>query len=99
MSLLPRNVLQAAEADLMRRYRNKARAKTGEFELYAFHRDQVRKAKSIEELVSTALMQPSCGLASKKRNTKLLYGDGALLVAALKLLEAGRTSFLVQRNG
>lgn len=87
MSLLPQNVLQAAEADLMRRIRNKASARQGTFELYAFHREHVRKARTIRQLLVTALMQPRLGLRSKKRNTKLLYSDGALLVAALRLLQ------------
>lgn len=87
MSLLPQNVLQAAEADLMRRIRNKANAQRGTFEVYAFHREHVRRAKTIEQLLVAALMQPAAGLRSKKRNTKLLYGDSALLVAALRRLE------------
>jgi len=88
MSLLPQNVLQAAEADLMRRIRNKATAQRRTFEPYAFQRDHVRRAKTIRQLLVTALMQPQLGLRSKKRNTKLLYGDGALLVRALRLLQA-----------
>lgn len=87
MSLLPQNVLQAAEADLMKRIRNKASAKHGTFELYAFHREHVRKAKTIRHLLVIALMQPQSGLRSKKRNTRLLYSDGALLVMALRLLQ------------
>src|SRR5882762_178153 len=86
MSLLPQTVLQAAEADLMRRIRNRAYARLNKFELYAFHREHVRKAKTIRHLLVIALMQPQPGLHSKKRDTKLLYGDGALLVAALRLL-------------
>lgn len=88
-SLKPQNVLQAAEADLMRRYRNKryvgTRAKA--FEPYAFHRDQVRAAKTIKQLVRSALMCPDKGLKSKKKNTRMLYADGALLVAALRYLQ------------
>jgi hypothetical protein len=86
MSLLPQKVLQAAEADLMRRIRNKACAQRGTFELYAFHREHIRKAKTIRQLVVTALMQPELGMRSKKRNTRMLYGDGALLVKALRML-------------
>lgn len=93
MSLLPQNVLQAAEADLMRRIRNKGQARQAmsrpreKFEHYAFHREHVRRAKSIQQLVCAALMQPQPGLRSKKRNTRMLYGDAGLLVKALRLLE------------
>ena len=88
MSLLPQNVLQAAEADLMRRIRNKASAPRRTFEPYAFQREHVRRAKTIRQLLVAALMQPQPGLSSKKRNTRMLYGDGGLLVKALRLLQA-----------
>ena len=81
------NVLQAAEADLMRRYRNQGSSQRGAYEPYAFQRDHVRRAKTIEQLIRTALMEPLRGLKSKKKNTRLLYGDGGLLVAALHFLE------------
>lgn len=91
MSLRPINILQAAEADLMRRIRNKGSMQRGRmrrpFELYAFHRDHVRKARGVCDLLVTALMQPAVGLRSKKRNTKMLYGDGELLVKTLRLLQ------------
>ena len=87
MSLLPQNVLQAAEADLMRRIRNKVSARQGTFELYAFHRSHVRAAKTIEQLVTYALMHPQLGLVSHKRNTRVLYSDAVLLVRALRLLQ------------
>lgn len=101
MSLRPINILQAAEADLMRRIRNKGQYLQGmsrpreKFEPYAFHREHVRRAKTIEQLLVIALMQPAAGLRSKKRNTKMLYGDGALLVQALRLLQTAATEEFV----
>ncbi len=87
MSLLPQNVLQAAEADLKRGIRSKSRWQRASCKPYTFHREHVRRAKTIKQLLVTALMQPQAGLSSKKRNTKLLYGDGVLLVRALRLLQ------------
>jgi hypothetical protein len=85
---LPQNVLQAAEADLMRRYRNQdSLCPKGQYEHYAFHRAHVRMAKSIKQLVRLALMDPARGLKAKKKNTLMLYRDGALLAAALRYLQ------------
>ena len=61
------------------------------FELYAFHRDHVRRANGIRDLLVTALMHPQLGLVSHKRNTSVLYSDAVLLVEALQLLEAEYT--------
>jgi hypothetical protein len=88
MSLKPINILQAAEADLMRRIRNREQAQTGKCEQYAFQREHVRKAKTIKQLLVCSIMDPAPGLKSKKKNTLLIYGDGALLVRALRLLES-----------
>lgn len=72
----------------MRRIRNRERAMTGDCEQYAFQRAHVRKAKSIKQLLVCALMDPYPGLKAKKKNTLLIYGDGALLARALRLLES-----------
>lgn len=81
MSLKPQNIAQAAEADLMRRIRNKA-ATRGDWEVFAFHRLHVRKAKSVKGLILLALMDPT--LKSKKKNTIMIYSNAALLIAAIK---------------
>ena len=65
-------------------------------EEYAFLGEHVRKAKSAKELLLLALMRPryraarespdELELATPKANTRLIYGNGALLVAALRML-------------
>lgn len=86
-SLSPTNVLQAARADMRRKVRNASAAKFSDpsYEHYAFHRKHVRKAVDAENLLVRALMEPDPGLTSDKFNTRLLYGDGALLYAAIRL--------------
>lgn len=100
MSLKPQNLLQAAEADLRRRRYNVHMAETrgshcGMYEQYAFCAAHVRRAKDVRQLLVMALMQPppirmnkktgEMELATAKVNTKMIYGNGALLVAALKM--------------
>jgi hypothetical protein len=94
MSLKPQNLIQAAEADLKRRLRNTEAVATT-YERYAFHRMHVRRARSAHDLLRLALMSPpmkfdpeegTVELTSTKPNTKLIYGNAGLLVAALKLL-------------
>jgi hypothetical protein len=75
------NIAQAAEADLMRRICNKA-ATRGDWEVFAFRRLHVRRAKSVKHLLLLALMNQS--LKSKKKNTNLIYGNAVLLVEAIK---------------
>jgi hypothetical protein len=65
----------------MRRIRNKA-ATRGDWEVFAFHRQHVRKPKSVKHLLLLALMDQS--LKSKKKNTNLIYGNALLLVEAIK---------------
>lgn len=93
MSLKPQNIVQAAEADLKREARNIRRASllavgqtdgTG-YEEYAFHRKHVRKAVMPSSLIVMALMDPTPGLESHKDNTRLIYGDAQLLIAAIRI--------------
>jgi hypothetical protein len=92
MSLKPRNLIQAAEADLKRRERNRRRhegdwmgAEGDSFEHYAFHAPHVRRAKNAEHLLELALRRPAGAFKSKKKNTLLIYGDAELLARALEL--------------
>lgn len=92
MTLKPRNVLQAAQADIKRRVRNSeiGNARSGEFrtegyEFYAFHRNHVARASDAQDLLVRALMDPVPGQKSAKYNTRLLYGNGGLLRQALML--------------
>lgn len=98
MSLKPQNIIQAADADLRRLIRNKdanrGARQGGSFEHYAFHRAHVRRAKSTKRLLLLALMHPplkvyedgSVSLQTRKFNTRMIYGNAGLLVAALKML-------------
>lgn len=92
MKLKPASVLAAARADISRRARNseiardrKGPVQTEGYALYAFHRTHVRKSADAQELLIRALMDPTEGLASDKYNTRLLYGDATLLLAAIHL--------------
>lgn len=96
MVLKPSSVLQAAKADMARRVRNAeiaaertgpswGRYATGPYEHYAFHREHVRKAVDAHDLLARAMADPAPGLSSNKPNTRLLYGDSALLLDAVRL--------------
>lgn len=54
---------------------------------YAFVYRHVRKAKTEANLLRLALTEPNLGLESTKVNTREIYGDQALLMAALSLAE------------
>lgn len=87
MGLKPQNIVQAAEADFARLRRN---AENAEFrdcpcEHYAFHRKHVRRAKTAHELIRLALMDPAITAKTAKNNTRLIYGDGRLLIAAIRI--------------
>jgi hypothetical protein len=86
MSLKPSSLLHTAAADLARRKRNSAPLDGG-YEHYAFHRKHVKKANTAAELVSLAAAEPGVGLASAKYNTRLIYGDTDLLLAARELAD------------
>ncbi len=83
MPLKPQNIVQAANADLKRSRHNAEEAKfeKPQYEPYAFHRRHARRAETAHELILLALMDPMVKTA--KSNTRLIYGDAALLVAAL----------------
>lgn len=97
--LSPNSVLQAARADMRRKIRNAEIGKLAfgcdGYEQYAFHRKHVRKAIDAEELLVRALMEPGLGLGSDKYNTRLLYGDGGLLFAAIQLARGARDGEMV----
>jgi hypothetical protein len=86
VELKPANIVQAAEADLKRVEINTERS-IGTYETYAFHRNHVRKAESVIELIRFALQDRERGLISSKYNTRLIYRDAELLQRAL--VEAG----------
>jgi hypothetical protein len=88
MSLKPQNLIQAAEADLKRRGRNKDRYEGDPVEQFAFHREHVRRAKSASHLIVMALMNPAIARDSAKFNTRLIYGDTALLLQAARMVAA-----------
>lgn len=92
MSLKPINIVQAAEADLKRRARNKERhtlAKQGltirgyhpEIETYAFLAHHVRRATNVGHLIELAMLNSVP--KTTKKNTILIYGDIELLANAL----------------
>lgn len=88
MSLKPRNLIQAAKADLARRERNVLRHEgrlSSDVEHYAFHAAHVRRAKNIGQLLEMALKRPGVALKSNKKNTRLIYGDPGLLTDALMI--------------
>jgi hypothetical protein len=92
MSLKPRNIIQAARADIGRRARNVRRHKGAptpghgdEVETYAFYAPHVRQSKDEWELIERAWKRPDRAMLSTKRNTRLIYGDIALLERALKI--------------
>lgn len=81
--LKPGNVLQAAGADLERKTGNKIAH--GNYAQYAFHRKHVRKANSVAELIRNALADPTIGIVSGKKNTRLIYRGINVLEAAAEL--------------
>lgn len=85
MPLKPINIVQAAEADMRRSKKNiyEAELQDPRYEPYAFHRKHARRAKSAHDLILLALMDPM--VKTIKPNTKLIYGNAALLVDALRL--------------
>lgn len=87
MPLKPINIVQAAEADIKRSAHNVVEAQydSPQYEEYAFHRKHARAAETAHELILLALMDPNAALKTAKPNTKLIYGDAALLVAALRM--------------
>ncbi len=87
MMLKPSSLLSTARADLMRSLRNseEAQSQNPAYQHYAFHRKHVRQATDDVDLLTRALMDPVPGLESGKYNTRLIYGNAGLLLAAIKL--------------
>lgn len=89
--LKPQNIVQAAEADMKRAMRNAEQVSISKefkvhYEQYAFHRDHVRRSfNKPRDLILLALMDPTAAMKTAKDNTKLIYGDARLLIAALHL--------------
>lgn len=83
MVLRPSSIWAAAMEDLKRRSYNKDPGEDG-FRVYAFHRKHVLKANSANDVIRAAIAEPGLGLASGKRDTRLLYSDVELLKAALQ---------------
>lgn len=87
MPLKPQNIVQAAEADIARSRHNIEEATYNDpcYEPYAFHRKHARRARSAHDLILLALMDPA--VSTTKANTRLIYGNARLLVAALRLTQ------------
>lgn len=88
MSLRPRNIIQAAEADLKRRERNVARyggRLSSPHELYAFYAPHVRRAENAKHLLTLARNKGSA-IKTEKKNTLLIYGNRELLNEAINLM-------------
>jgi hypothetical protein len=85
VGLKPQNIVQAAEADLVRKRRNMGEAEMDApcYEHYAFHRKHVRRAVDAKTLIMLALMDPV--VKTIKPNTLLIYGNARLLVEAIRL--------------
>lgn len=102
--LLPANVVQAAEADLLRFMRNRMDYQIQNYEPFAFHRAHVGRAMApghsatAAELITLALADAELpddgegrhciGRTSHKRNTRRLYSDPDLLRAAIAHMKA-----------
>src|ERR1017187_7764626 len=82
MVLRPSSIWAAAMEDLKRRAYNKDPGEEG-FKVYAFHRKHVLKADTANDVIRAAIAEPGIGMASGKRDTRLLYSDIELLKAAL----------------
>lgn len=105
MGLKPQNIVQAAQADLERRERNRDRVpdehgwaiRNDAMEPYAFHRKHVRVADSVRDLIKRAAENPEIAVPktrddeplTTKRNTIIIYSDVPLLKRALALVTEG----------
>lgn len=87
-ALSPTSIVSAARADL-KREQSKREGGVPRWLPYCFHRLHVRKATSAPELITLALQERERGTASGKRETRLIYGDEALLQAALAASRGG----------
>ena len=83
MQLKPSMIWKCAMDDLERRQHN-SNAGIADIKHYAFHRRHVLKAETANDILRAAIENPGLGLASGKRDTRLLYSDVELLKASLQ---------------
>lgn len=83
MQLKPSMVWRCAQDDLARKQHNRT-ADIATIKHYAFHRKHVMKAETPNDILRAAIAEPGRGMASSKRDTRLLYSDVELLKAALQ---------------
>lgn len=82
MRLKPINIIQAAAADL--KLRERKRADEADLDVpYAFARQHVARARSVEHLISLAYFGPEIAAKTDKRGTMIVYGDREVLRLAL----------------
>ena len=81
--LSARTIRGCAARDLENRHANKM-AGGPPYASYAFHREDVRAASDAADLIARAITNRARGMTSGKRETVLLYADGAALEAAQK---------------
>jgi len=84
--LKPSAILGAATNDLKIKRLKAAGYEEGN-RPYAFHRDHVKKAKTVRELLDLALDDPDRGVESAKYNTRMIYSDLDLLRGARELAD------------
>lgn len=82
---LPPSAIVATAASDLRLRERKSEDDSLATQPYAFHRAHVRKATTPAELIALALKEPGKAETSNKLNTKRIYGDAALLAAALEV--------------
>lgn len=91
MQLKPSSIVTAAERDISRKFQNAVAAKLEEpTEPYAFCSKHVKKSSTAIELVRNALSDLTVGQKSGKLMTRVIYGEEALLRAALELLNEAK---------
>lgn len=85
MQLKPSMIWNVAMTDLEKRAKNQHDGGAPvQYAQYAFHRRHVIKASTANDIIRAAIEEPGLGLASGKKDTRLLYSDVDLLRAALK---------------
>lgn len=80
--LTPHSIVDAAAADLLAR-EHKRDGKLSYGVRYCFVREHVLRADSVPELLALAINDRQRGLRCCKRLTRAIYGDPAILEAAL----------------
>jgi hypothetical protein len=84
--LKPGSIVTAALADL-KLARKKREGEADRFAPYSFHRRHVGKADDAIDLLRLALEERDIGIASRKRVTRVIYGDAGLIRMALAAAE------------